>query len=124
MTIVKTGSHKRATAQHIAGRMFESFKEDYKVFLDSEVQFDVHDLEVIVSNTGNTTKNAHYLAVFVWILSEGYFQSEFCMKELASAIQNKKKVKRFIFSCFTDRDRERRALFLHSRGNFGESSVD
>ena len=34
-------SHKRSSAQHIAGRLWEGFKDRYSVFLDSEAQFQV-----------------------------------------------------------------------------------
>ena len=44
-------SHRRLTAQAIAGRLFEGLKNDYKCFLDSETQFKIHDLETIVKNT-------------------------------------------------------------------------
>jgi hypothetical protein len=44
-------SHKRLTAQAIAGRLYEGFKDSYKVFLDSEAQFKIHDLVQIVDNT-------------------------------------------------------------------------
>ena len=34
-------SHKRTTAQVIAGRLYEGLKEDYNIFLDSEAKFKV-----------------------------------------------------------------------------------
>ena len=34
-------SHKRTTAQVIAGRLYEGLKEEYKIFLDSEAKFKV-----------------------------------------------------------------------------------
>ncbi len=46
-------SHRRLTAQAIAGRLYEGLKNDYKCFLDSETQFKIHDLETIVKNTSN-----------------------------------------------------------------------
>jgi len=52
------------------------------VFLDSETQFKIHDLEIIVSQTD----------VFIFILSKDYVQSEWCLKELKTAIQHKKKI--------------------------------
>jgi hypothetical protein len=87
-------SHKRTTGQAVAGRIYESFKvmaaqssltnlqNDYIVFLDSEAHFKLHDLEILVSQTD----------VFVLILSRDYVTSEWCLKELKSAILNKIKV--------------------------------
>jgi len=75
-------SHKRSSAQGIAGRLYESLKEDYDVFLDSETQFKIHDLEVIVKHTD----------VFIFILSKDYVESEWCLKELKTAILNKTKI--------------------------------
>jgi hypothetical protein len=57
-------SHKRTTAQVIAGRLYEGLKNDYKIFLDSEAKFKVHDLELIVANT----------RLFILILSSGYLE--------------------------------------------------
>jgi hypothetical protein len=34
-------SHKRLTAQHIAGRLHGSLREQYSIFLDSEAAFEV-----------------------------------------------------------------------------------
>jgi len=75
-------SHKRSSAQGIAGRLYESLKEDFDVFLDSETQFKIHDLEVIVKHTD----------VFIFILSKDYVESEWCLKELKTAIMNKTKI--------------------------------
>jgi len=75
-------SHKRATAQAIAGRLYEGLKGDYRIFLDSEAQFKIHDLEKIVKQTD----------VFVFILSRGIFDSVWCLKELRQAIAANKKV--------------------------------
>jgi len=75
-------SHRRSTAQGIAGRLYESLKEEYDVFLDSETQFKIHDLEIIVQQTD----------IFVFILSKDYVDSEWCLKEIKTAILNKKKI--------------------------------
>jgi hypothetical protein len=63
-------SHKRTTAQVIAGRLYEGLKDDYKVFLDSEAKFKIHDLELIVENTN----------LLVLILSAGYLE-RFVLRE-------------------------------------------
>jgi hypothetical protein len=39
-------SHKRTTAQVIAGRLYEGLKEEYKIFLDSEAKFKVTTREL------------------------------------------------------------------------------
>jgi len=75
-------SHKRSSAQGIAGRLYESLKEEFEVFLDSETQFKIHDLEIIVGHTD----------VFIFILSKDYLESEWCLKELKTAILKKKKI--------------------------------
>jgi hypothetical protein len=87
-------SHKRSSAQvkyftetlliykGMAGRIYEGLRDDYYCFLDSEADFDLHDLELIVKNT----------ELFILILSEGILDSFWCLQELRSAIANKKKV--------------------------------
>ena len=35
-------SHKRSSAQGVAGRIWQELKKDYNIFLDSEAQFDLH----------------------------------------------------------------------------------
>eukprot|EP00027_Filamoeba_sp_ATCC50430_P007122 CAMPEP_0168542912 /NCGR_PEP_ID=MMETSP0413-20121227/1597_1 /TAXON_ID=136452 /ORGANISM="Filamoeba nolandi, Strain NC-AS-23-1" /LENGTH=600 /DNA_ID=CAMNT_0008572813 /DNA_START=20 /DNA_END=1822 /DNA_ORIENTATION=- len=76
-------SHKRTTAQVIAGRLYEGLtKAGFNVFLDSEAKFKLHDLEKIVQQTD----------LFVFILSSGIFESVWCLKEVRSALANKKPV--------------------------------
>ena len=75
-------SHKRSTGQGIAGRLYEGLKDSYKVFIDSEAKFKIHNLRKIVEST----------EVFVFILSNGIFLSKWCLEELKSALDNKKKV--------------------------------
>jgi len=75
-------SHKRTTAQVIAGRLYEGLKDDYKPFLDSEAKFKIHDLEKIVQETD----------LFVLILSAGYLDSYWCVQELRAALKFKKPV--------------------------------
>jgi len=75
-------SHRRSTAQVIAGRLYDGLSSEYKVFLDSEAQFVLHELELIVEKT----------ELFVFILSPGILDSVWCLKELRSAIQHKKKI--------------------------------
>lgn len=45
------GSHKRSTGQAIAGRLYEGLRSVYKVFLDSEAKFKIHNLQKIVEQT-------------------------------------------------------------------------
>ncbi len=52
-------SHKRSSAQGMTGRMYQGLSAAYRVFLDSEADFDLHDLEAIVAETDT----------FVFILS-------------------------------------------------------
>src|SRR5688500_12334826 len=63
-------SHKRSSAQGIAGRLFQELKENYKIFLDSEATFNLHNLQLIVKYTG----------LFIFILSEGIFDSFWCLE--------------------------------------------
>ena len=49
-------SHKRETGQTIAARLWENLHSNYSVFLDSEAQFDLHDLEELVKKTSRTKK--------------------------------------------------------------------
>ena len=88
-------SHRRLTAQAIAGRLYEGLKNDYKCFLDSETQFKIHDLETIVHNTSLFFFPPFFLIfsdVFIFILSGGILDSQWCIKELRSAIQSKKDI--------------------------------
>jgi len=75
-------SHKRSSAQGMVGRIYEGLKEDYQVFLDSEADFDLHDLAAIVKNT----------QIFIFVLTEGILDSFWCLQELRSAIENKKRI--------------------------------
>ena len=63
-------SHKRTSAQGMAGRIFQQLNLDYKIFLDSEASFNLHNLQLIVKYTG----------LFVFILSEGIFDSYWCLE--------------------------------------------
>jgi hypothetical protein len=75
-------SHKRSSAQGVAGRIFQELKTEYKIFLDSEASFNLHNLQLIVKYTG----------LFIFILSEGIFDSYWCLEELRSAIRNKRRI--------------------------------
>ena len=75
-------SHKRSTGQGIAGRLFEGLKDKYKIFLDSEAKFKIHDLKKIVEHTDT----------FIFILTNGILLSRWCFEELKYAILNHKKV--------------------------------
>ncbi len=76
-------SHKRSTGQGLVGRLYEGLKDWYKIFLDSEAQFKIHNLKEIVKRT----------EVFVFVLTHGILLSHWCLEELHSALENKKKVK-------------------------------
>jgi hypothetical protein len=101
-------SHRRLTAQVIAGRLYEGLKGSHKIFLDSEAKFKVkavlyvltfwqlHSLEELVNRSSTTIiiPALTYLLIdiFVCILSDGYLESEWCLKELKAAYKYKKKV--------------------------------
>jgi len=74
-------SHKRSSAQGMCGRIYQGLKNHYKVFLDSEADFDLHDLTAIVKNT----------KLFVFILSAGILDSYWCLQELLSAYKENKR---------------------------------
>lgn len=76
-------SHKRSTGQGICGRLYEGLKHDYKVFLDSEAKFKIHNLKEIVKQTEN----------FIFVLTHGILLSYWCLQELEAAVENKKKVR-------------------------------
>jgi len=75
-------SHKRSSAQGLAGRLYQGLRADYRIFLDSEADFDLHDLKEIVRQT----------RLFIFILSEGIFESYWCLQELRSAVENQKRI--------------------------------
>ncbi len=75
-------SHKRSTGQGIVGRLYEGLKDSYKVFLDSETKFKIHDLQLIVENT----------TVFIFVLTHGILLSHWCLQELLSAVAHSKQV--------------------------------
>ncbi len=77
-------SHKRSTGQGIVGRLYEGLKAEYKIFLDSEAKFKIHNLKEIVKQT----------EVFVFVLTHGILLSHWCLQELEAAIENNKKVTR------------------------------
>ena len=45
-------SHRRLTGQGIAGRVYQYFSPDHTVFLDTEANFNLKDLEKIISKSG------------------------------------------------------------------------
>jgi hypothetical protein len=76
-------SHRRATGQGIAGRIFEKFGREYCTFLDSEATFELHNLQMLIEKTN----------VIVFILTEGILnKSLFCLLELLTAIHHQKEV--------------------------------
>jgi hypothetical protein len=54
----------------IAGRIYQELRNSYNIFLDSEATFNLHNLRLIVKYTG----------LFVFILSEGIFDSFWCLE--------------------------------------------
>jgi kelch-like protein 20 len=78
-------SHRQITGQGIAMALrLELNKLDPKlqIFLDVKTEFELHNLPLIVEKT----------KLFVFILTEGIFASEYCLKELETAVQLKKKI--------------------------------
>ena len=76
-------SHRRATGQGIAGRLFEKFRNEYCTFLDSESTFELHNLQMLIEKTN----------VVIFILTEGIFnKSLFCLLELLTAISSGKEI--------------------------------
>jgi hypothetical protein len=94
-------SHKRSTGyniplpsykelgQGIVGRLYEGMKDVYSIFLDSEAKFKIHNLQEIVKNTDN----------FLFLLTNGILLSFWCLQELLSALENKKRVRDLILDC-------------------------
>jgi len=76
-------SHRRATGQGIAGRIFERFSSEYCTFLDSEATFELHNLQMLINKTN----------VIIFILTEGILdKSLFCLLELLTAIACEKEI--------------------------------
>jgi kelch-like protein 20 len=78
-------SHRQITGQGIAMALrLELNKLDPKlqIFLDVKAEFELHNLPLIVEKS----------KLFVFILTEGIFASEYCLKELETAVQLKKKI--------------------------------
>jgi hypothetical protein len=73
------------------------------VFLDAEAAFNLNDLDTIVQNTGKASIQVSvvlmfYLDVVVIILTSGIFDSEWCLKEIRSAIKHNKQVCKYLAS--------------------------
>mmetsp|Transcript_21695 Transcript_21695/g.30354 ORF Transcript_21695/g.30354 Transcript_21695/m.30354 type:complete len:505 (-) Transcript_21695:50-1564(-) len=76
-------SHKQSTGQGIALALYRKFtKMQKKVFLDIKAQFNLHDLKKIVAET----------KLFVFIATEGIFDSFWCWEEFKTAIQFKRPI--------------------------------
>ena len=76
-------SHRRATGQGIAGRIFEWSSSEYCTFLDSEATFELHNLQMLINKTN----------VIIFILTEGILdKSLFCLLELLTAIACEKEI--------------------------------
>ena len=65
-------SHKQTTGQGIALALYQTLKYNYKfkVFIDVQANFDLHDLDKVVTNT----------LVFVFIITPGIFDSYWCLQ--------------------------------------------
>jgi hypothetical protein len=78
-------SHRQVTGQGIATTLrLEILRLDPKlqIFLDVKAEFELHNLPLIVEKS----------KLFVFILTEGIFASEYCLKELETAVKLKKKI--------------------------------
>jgi hypothetical protein len=78
-------SHRQVTGRRIAMPLrSDLLRLDPKlqIFLDVKAEFELHNLPLIVEKS----------KLFVFILTEGIFASEYCLKELESAVQLKKKI--------------------------------
>jgi hypothetical protein len=78
-------SHRQATGRRIAMPLrSDLLRLDPKlqIFLDVKAEFELHNLPVIVEKS----------KLFVFILTEGIFASEYCLKELETAVKLRKKI--------------------------------
>jgi hypothetical protein len=78
-------SHRQVTGQGIAMALrleLRSLNSQLQIFLDVKAEFELHNLSLIVEKS----------KLFVFILTEGIFASEYCFKELETAVQLKKKI--------------------------------
>jgi len=76
-------SHRQKTGQQVALPLYLTLSNlGYKVFLDTHAEFELHDLKRLVSNT----------TLFVFVLSEGILDSEFCFNEFETGVQSNKKI--------------------------------
>ncbi len=88
LCIIPNESSQAKPGQGMVGRLYEELKDWYRIFLDSEAKFKIHDLQLIVQHT----------EVFVFVLTSGILLSHWCCEELKSALHNKKKVRMEKFS--------------------------
>jgi hypothetical protein len=70
-------SHKRTTAQGIAGRLYQALHQEYNLFLDTEATFDLHNLQILVANTD----------LLIFILSKDILLSFWCLEGNFNLIQ-------------------------------------
>jgi hypothetical protein len=78
-------SHRQVTGQGIAMALrleIRNLNPRLQIFLDVKAEFELHNLPLIVEKS----------KLFVFILTEGIFASEYCLKELESAVKLKKKI--------------------------------
>jgi len=76
-------SHKQDTAQGLATTFYSQLTaRGFKVFLDVQTKFVLHDLKALVSQT----------SLFVFILSPGIFDSYWCFCEFEAAVQSNRKI--------------------------------
>ncbi len=71
-------SHKRSSAQGIAGSLYNVLRADYNLFLDTEATFDLHNLQILVSET----------KLFIFILSKDIFLSHWCLEGMNKKEEN------------------------------------
>jgi len=75
-------SHRQKTGQGIALTLWSELKNSHKVFLDVKSSFELHDLPTIVEKT----------KLFIFIITEGIFDSKYCFTEFQTAISNNKSI--------------------------------
>jgi hypothetical protein len=78
-------SHRQVTGQGIATTLrleLRSLDTKLQIFLDVKAEFELHNLPLIVEKS----------KLFVFILTDGIFASEYCLKELETAVKLKKKI--------------------------------
>ncbi|KAK9814455.1 hypothetical protein WJX72_006166 [[Myrmecia] bisecta] len=75
-------SHRRLTAQGAVGRIYSEVGKTYRMFLDSEAKFLLHNLRELVQATHT----------FIFFMSEGILESHFCLEEFNTAVEAHKPI--------------------------------